>query len=35
LFKELIAEIGVKGVWNDMNEPAVMVVPTKTFPLSN
>lgn len=33
LFKELIAEIGVKGVWNDMNEPAVMEVPTKTFPL--
>jgi len=33
LFKELIADIGVKGVWNDMNEPAVMEVPTKTFPL--
>ncbi|WP_310557528.1 glycoside hydrolase family 31 protein [Flavobacterium sp.] len=33
LFKELISEIGVKGVWNDMNEPAVMEVPTKTFPL--
>lgn len=33
LFRELIAEIGVKGVWNDMNEPAVMEVPTKTFPL--
>ncbi|MEM9685612.1 MAG: glycoside hydrolase family 31 protein [Bacteroidota bacterium] len=33
LYKELIAEIGVKGVWNDMNEPAVMEVPTKTFPL--
>lgn len=33
LFKEMIAEIGVKGVWNDMNEPAVMEVPTKTFPL--
>ena len=32
LFKELISEIGVKGVWNDMNEPAVMEVPTKTFP---
>jgi alpha-glucosidase len=32
LFKELIADIGVKGVWNDMNEPAVMEVPTKTFP---
>ncbi|MBJ2124072.1 glycoside hydrolase family 31 protein [Flavobacterium sp. IB48] len=33
LFKELIAEIGVKGVWNDMNEPAVMEVPNKTFPM--
>jgi alpha-glucosidase len=22
LFKELISDIGVKGVWNDMNEPA-------------
>ncbi len=32
LFKELIDEIGVKGVWNDMNEPAVMEVPSKTFP---
>lgn len=32
LFKELISEIGVKGVWNDMNEPAVMEVPNKTFP---
>jgi alpha-glucosidase len=27
LFKELISDIGVKGVWNDMNEPAVMEVP--------
>ncbi len=32
LFKELVADIGVKGVWNDMNEPAVMEVPNKTFP---
>ncbi|URC11624.1 glycoside hydrolase family 31 protein [Flavobacterium sp. B183] len=32
LFKELISDIGVKGVWNDMNEPAVMEVPNKTFP---
>lgn len=32
LFKELIEEVGVKGVWNDMNEPAVMEVPNKTFP---
>jgi alpha-glucosidase (family GH31 glycosyl hydrolase) len=28
LFKELISDIG-KGVWNDMNEPAVMEVPKK------
>ncbi len=33
LYKELIGDIGIKGVWNDMNEPAVMEVPTKTFPL--
>ncbi len=33
LFKELVSEIGVKGVWNDMNEPAVMEVPGKTFPM--
>ena len=33
LYKELISEIGVKGVWNDMNEPAVMDVPGKTFPM--
>lgn len=32
LFKELIEDIGVKGVWNDMNEPAVMEVPGKSFP---
>jgi alpha-glucosidase len=32
LFKELIDEIGVMGVWNDMNEPAIMEVPNKTFP---
>ena len=32
LFQELIEETGVKGVWNDMNEPAVMEVPNKTFP---
>lgn len=25
LYKELIAEIGVAGVWNDMNEPAVFM----------
>ena len=32
LFKEMIEEIGVRGVWNDMNEPAVMDVPGKSFP---
>ncbi len=32
LFQELIEDVGVKGVWNDMNEPAVMDVPNKTFP---
>ncbi len=32
LFKEIIHDIGVRGVWNDMNEPAVMDVPGKTFP---
>ncbi|MET1260451.1 glycoside hydrolase family 31 protein [Flagellimonas sp. DF-77] len=30
LYKEMIEEMGVSGVWNDMNEPAVMEVPTKT-----
>ena len=33
LFKEIISEIGIKGIWNDMNEPAVMEVPGKTFPM--
>jgi alpha-glucosidase len=32
LFKGLVAENGVKGVWNDMNEPAVFEVESKTFP---
>lgn len=32
-YHELIGDMGVHGVWNDMNEPAVMEVPTKTFPL--
>lgn len=32
LYKELISDIGIRGVWNDMNEPAVMEVPGKTFP---
>ena len=33
LYKTLIAENGVHAVWNDMNEPAVMEVPSKTAPL--
>ncbi|WP_224482699.1 glycoside hydrolase family 31 protein [Robertkochia aurantiaca] len=32
LFKDLIADVGIRGIWNDMNEPAVMEVPGKTFP---
>ncbi len=31
LFKGLI-DTGVRGVWNDMNEPALFEVPSKTFP---
>ena len=31
LYKEFVAD-GVAGFWNDMNEPAVFNVPTKTFP---
>ncbi len=33
LYKEMISDIGIRGVWNDMNEPAVMEVPSKTAPL--
>lgn len=33
LYKELIEEIGIAGVWNDMNEPALFEVESKTFPL--
>jgi alpha-glucosidase len=33
LYKELMSETGAHAVWNDMNEPAVMEVPTKTAPL--
>ena len=32
LYKGLMLEDGLHGVWNDMNEPAVMEVPGKTFP---
>ena len=30
LYKEMVAETGVRGIWNDMNEPAIMEVPNKT-----
>ena len=33
LYKELIEDIGIAGVWNDMNEPALFEVESKTFPL--
>ncbi|MCH2199919.1 MAG: glycoside hydrolase family 31 protein [Flavobacteriales bacterium] len=32
LFKGLIAENGIRGIWNDMNEPAIFDVESKTFP---
>ncbi len=32
LYRELIEDIGVAGVWNDMNEPALFEVESKTFP---
>jgi alpha-glucosidase len=32
LYKDLV-NTGIKGFWNDMNEPSVFDVPTKTFPL--
>lgn len=32
LFDELISEVGIAGVWNDMNEPAVFETPNKSFP---
>lgn len=33
LYKEFMTDLGVHAVWNDMNEPAVMEVPSKTAPL--
>jgi len=33
LYKEFMSDLGVHAVWNDMNEPAVMEVPSKTAPL--
>ena len=32
LFQDMIADVGVKGVWNDMNEPALFEVENKSFP---
>ncbi|MEZ4824678.1 MAG: glycoside hydrolase family 31 protein [Bacteroidia bacterium] len=32
LFRDLIRRMGVRGVWNDMNEPAIFEVSNKTFP---
>jgi len=34
LYKDFMAT-GISGVWNDMNEPAVFNVPTKTMPEDN
>jgi len=33
LYKELIEDVGISGVWNDMNEPAIFEVDSKTFPM--
>ncbi|MBT8297192.1 MAG: glycoside hydrolase family 31 protein [Maribacter sp.] len=33
LYKEFMSELGVHAVWNYINEPAVMEVPSKTAPL--
>ena len=33
LFRDLIRKMGVNGVWNDMNEPAIFEVETKTLPM--
>lgn len=32
LFKEMIQDIGIRGIWNDMNEPALLETEGKTFP---
>ncbi len=32
LYKDLV-NVGIRGFWNDMNEPSVFDVPTKTLPL--
>lgn len=31
IMEEQIAEVGIRGIWNDMNEPAIF--PDKTFPM--
>ena len=33
LYQGLIEEVGIAGVWNDMNEPALFEVESKTFPM--
>jgi len=33
LYEDLMSNIGVAGVWNDMNEPALFEVESKTFPM--
>ncbi len=32
LFEDLVGNVGLAGIWTDMNEPAVFEVPSKTFP---
>lgn len=32
LYQELIGDIGIAGIWNDMNEPAIFEVDNKTMP---
>ena len=32
LYQGLIEDIGIAGIWNDMNEPALFEVDSKTFP---
>jgi len=32
LFEDIVSNVGVNGIWNDMNEPAVFHVESKTMP---
>lgn len=32
LFESIIGDVGIRGIWNDMNEPALFEVESKTFP---